>query len=81
MLTRPAAAQERARMTPCALPADIPPNAHSQGFAVAVKIGVTKQQLDSTIGIHPTAAEEFVTMRSVTRQVRQKAPAAVGVAA
>ncbi|KIZ07910.1 glutathione reductase (NADPH) [Monoraphidium neglectum] len=41
-----------------------------QGFAVAVKVGVTKQQLDSTVGIHPTAAEEFVTMRSVTRQVR-----------
>lgn len=35
-------------------------------------MGVTKQQLDSTIGIHPTAAEEFVTMRSATRQVRQK---------
>lgn len=48
----------------------------SQGFAVAVKMGVTKQQLDSTIGIHPTAAEEFVTMRSVSRQVRQKAAVA-----
>lgn len=34
-----------------------------QGFAVAVKMGVTKEQLDSTIGIHPTAAEELVTMR------------------
>ena len=34
-----------------------------QGFAVAVKMGATKQQLDATIGIHPTAAEEFVTMR------------------
>jgi glutathione reductase (NADPH) len=43
---------------------------NTQGFAVAVKVGVTKQQLDSTVGIHPTAAEEFVTMRSVTRQVR-----------
>jgi glutathione reductase (NADPH) len=38
-------------------------------------MGVTKQQLDSTVGIHPTAAEEFVTMRSVTREVRQKAAA------
>jgi glutathione reductase (NADPH) len=34
-----------------------------QGFAVAVKAGLTKQQLDATIGIHPTAAEELVTMR------------------
>jgi len=34
-----------------------------QGFAAAMKCGLTKQQLDSTIGIHPTAAEEFVTMR------------------
>jgi len=34
-----------------------------QGFATAMKCGLTKQQLDSTIGIHPTAAEEFVTMR------------------
>jgi glutathione reductase (NADPH) len=34
-----------------------------QGFAVAVKSGVTKGQFDATIGIHPTAAEELVTMR------------------
>jgi glutathione reductase (NADPH) len=34
-----------------------------QGLAVAVKMGATKAQLDSTIGIHPTIAEEFVTMR------------------
>lgn len=34
-----------------------------QGFAVAVQAGITKAQLDRTIGIHPTAAEEFVTMR------------------
>ena len=34
-----------------------------QGFAVALKCGATKAQLDSTVGIHPTAAEEFVTMR------------------
>ncbi|MBX2812462.1 MAG: glutathione-disulfide reductase [Myxococcales bacterium] len=34
-----------------------------QGFAAAIKAGVTKAVLDSTIGIHPTAAEEFVTMR------------------
>jgi glutathione reductase (NADPH) len=34
-----------------------------QGLAVALKCGVTKKQLDSTVGIHPTAAEEFVTLR------------------
>ncbi len=34
-----------------------------QGFAVALNCGATKRQLDATIGIHPTMAEEFVTMR------------------
>jgi glutathione reductase (NADPH) len=34
-----------------------------QGFAVALKGGATKAQFDATVGIHPTAAEEFVTMR------------------
>jgi glutathione reductase (NADPH) len=34
-----------------------------QGIALAVKLGATKAQLDATIGIHPTAAEEFVTLR------------------
>jgi glutathione reductase (NADPH) len=34
-----------------------------QGFAVALKCGATKAQFDATIAIHPTAAEEFVTMR------------------
>ncbi len=34
-----------------------------QGLAVAVRAGATKAVFDSTIGIHPTAAEEFVTMR------------------
>jgi glutathione reductase (NADPH) len=34
-----------------------------QGFAVALRCGLTKAQLDATVGIHPTAAEEFVTMR------------------
>jgi glutathione reductase (NADPH) len=38
-----------------------------QGFAVAVKSGLTKEQFDSTIGIHPTAAEELVTMRNPVR--------------
>jgi glutathione reductase (NADPH) len=35
-----------------------------QGFAVALKCGATKQQFDATVGIHPTAAEEFVTLRN-----------------
>ena len=35
-----------------------------QGLAVAINAGATKAHFDSTIGIHPTAAEEFVTMRS-----------------
>ena len=35
-----------------------------QGLAIAVKCGATKAQFDATIGIHPTAAEEFVTMRT-----------------
>jgi glutathione reductase (NADPH) len=35
-----------------------------QGLAVAVKCGVSKAQLDATIGIHPTSAEEFVTLRT-----------------
>ncbi|KAH9680914.1 glutathione reductase [Citrus sinensis] len=40
-----------------------------QGIAVALKCGATKAQFDSTVGIHPSSAEEFVTMRSVTRRV------------
>ncbi len=39
-----------------------------QGFAVAMKAGATKAVFDSTIGIHPTAAEEFVTMREPVKQ-------------
>ena len=39
-----------------------------QGFAVAMKAGATKAVFDSTIGIHPTAAEEFVTMREPVAQ-------------
>jgi glutathione reductase (NADPH) len=35
-----------------------------QGIAIAVKMGATKADFDATIGIHPTAAEEFVTMRT-----------------
>ena len=34
-----------------------------QGLAVALRCNATKAQFDATIGIHPTGAEEFVTMR------------------
>ena len=47
-----------------------------QGMGVAVKMGVTKSQLDSVVGIHPSAAEEFVTMRTATRKIRAKQPVA-----
>jgi glutathione reductase (NADPH) len=40
-----------------------------QGLAVAINAGVTKADFDCTIGIHPTAAEEFVTLRTQTRVV------------
>ena len=36
-----------------------------QGLAIAVKCGATKKQFDETVGIHPTSAEEFVTMREI----------------
>ncbi len=39
-----------------------------QGFAVAMKAGATKAIFDSTIGIHPTMAEEFVTMREAVKR-------------
>ena len=38
-----------------------------QGLAIAIVMGATKADFDRTIGIHPTAAEEFVTMRTRTR--------------
>jgi glutathione reductase (NADPH) len=34
-----------------------------QGVAIALKMGATKAQFDATVGIHPSSAEEFVTMR------------------
>lgn len=39
-----------------------------QGLAVALKAGATKAIFDATLGIHPTAAEEFVTMRTPSRR-------------
>ncbi len=40
-----------------------------QGMSVAMVAGATKAQFDATVGIHPTAAEELVTMREVAREV------------
>lgn len=39
-----------------------------QGFAVALQCGATKSHFDATIGIHPTTAEEFVTLREISRR-------------
>ena len=41
-----------------------------QGVAIAVKMGATKADFDNTIGIHPTSAEELVTLRTVSYQYR-----------
>ncbi|ERN01431.1 hypothetical protein AMTR_s00002p00266310 [Amborella trichopoda] len=42
-----------------------------QGIAIAVKAGLNKADFDATVGIHPTAAEELVTMRTPTRKIRR----------
>jgi len=47
-----------------------------QGLAVAVKAGATKAQFDATVGIHPTAGEEFVTMRTARPEPTAKKAAA-----
>ena len=39
-----------------------------QGLAIALKAGATKQHFDETIGVHPTAAEEFVTLRTAVKR-------------
>jgi glutathione reductase (NADPH) len=44
-----------------------------QGLGIALKCGATKAQFDATIGIHPTAAEEFVTMRTKEPEPEAKA--------
>src|ERR1700689_2742926 len=46
-----------------------------QGVAIAVKWGATKKQFDATVGIHPSAAEEFVTMRDKYVRPPEKAAA------
>ena len=38
-----------------------------QGFAVALRAGATKEQFDRTVGLHPSSAEELVTMREAVR--------------
>jgi glutathione reductase (NADPH) len=43
-----------------------------QGLAVAMMAGATKADFDRTIGIHPTAAEEFVVLRTQTRVVGEE---------
>jgi glutathione reductase (NADPH) len=42
-----------------------------QGLSIAINAGATKRDFDRTVGIHPTAAEEFVTMRTRTRVAGQ----------
>jgi len=49
-----------------------------QSLAVAVKLGATKQQFDQTVALHPTAAEEFVTMRTPEPEPMQE-PAEMAV--
>jgi glutathione reductase (NADPH) len=46
-----------------------------QGIGIAVAMGATKEEFDRTIGIHPTAAEEFVTLRTRTREAGLRAAA------
>ena len=43
-----------------------------QGMAIALKAGATKSVFDCTVGIHPSAAEEFVTMRAPSRTLTGK---------
>lgn len=41
-----------------------------QGIAIALKAGAKKVHFDSTVGIHPTAAEEWVSMRTKARRIK-----------
>ena len=52
----------------------------TQGFAVALRAGATKALFDTTIGIHPTLAEEFVTLREPVRVPAAPAASAGAVA-
>ncbi len=44
-----------------------------QGIAIAIKAGATKEMFDATVGIHPTAAEEFVTLREPVAEPEKQA--------
>jgi glutathione reductase (NADPH) len=44
-----------------------------QMIAVAIRMGATKADLDATVAVHPTAAEELVTMRTPTERHRRPA--------
>jgi glutathione reductase (NADPH) len=52
-----------------------------QGLSIAINCGATKADFDRTVGIHPTAAEEFVTMRTRTRVAGEAAAIAEAAAA
>ena len=43
-----------------------------QGIALALKAGATKPVFDSTLGIHPTSAEEFVTLRQPAAEISKQ---------
>ncbi|MEM0906546.1 MAG: glutathione-disulfide reductase [Pseudomonadota bacterium] len=45
----------------------------AQTLGIAIKMGAKKADFDATVAVHPTAAEELVTMRSPTRQLRREA--------
>ena len=44
-----------------------------QALGIAIKMGATKRDLDATMAVHPTAAEELVTMRTRTSRVTRDA--------
>ena len=39
-----------------------------QGMALALRAGATKREFDTTLGVHPTSAEEFVTLRKPSHE-------------
>ena len=44
----------------------------SQLLGIAVKMGATKANFDATVAVHPTAAEELVTMKEPSRRIRKQ---------
>ena len=52
----------------------------AQLVAIAVKMGATKADFDATVAVHPTAAEEIVTMRKPAERCRRAAGAKVAAA-